>query len=162
MSNENAFDISLVKLDDIAVTNASIKNETKLISLEKSKYTFEFGFDFEIAVSVELKKMRLTFSCNIETLEKESKNKIDISANFQICFYFLIPNLEELIGKGPDFIIRQDVGVSISNLCYSTARGIIYTRCQGTPFRFFILPILPTTDIISMHDAATGKKNISV
>lgn len=162
MSKETVFDINLVKLDDIVVTNASIKNETNTIVLEKAKYAFECSYEIEIAVSIELKKLRLTFSCGIETLEKESKTKVDITANFQICFYFLVPNLEELIGKGPDFEIREDVGVTFSNLSYSTARGIIFTRCQGTPFRFFILPILPTTDIILMHSKAVEKKNTSV
>ena len=91
----------------------------------------------------------------MQTFEKDKQTNIEVSGKFEICFFFVIDNLDEIIGQGPEFEITQDIAVTLSNIAYSTARGILFTRCQGTALKTFILPILPTSELIEMHNSTT-------
>lgn len=154
MPGKKAFNVRLLRIDDIVITNASIENNTDLISLDKNKYVYFLKYNFELSVNIKFKKLRIVFFCELDTEEKETNKKIGITGRFEISFFFIIDNLDEIIGEGPEFEVNQDIGVTISNIAYSTARGIIFTRCQGTILKHFLLPVLPTDEIIAMQNSS--------
>lgn len=149
MSNKN-FDINLIKIDNIVIINATIDNSTGITSLDNSKYIYDLTHSFELAMSSEQKKMRLIFNCKIKTIEKITEKEIPVNANFDIAFIFYVENLHDLTGAGSQHDNDSDLIVTISNIAYSTSRGIIFTRCQGTILKNVILPIMATNRIIKM------------
>lgn len=151
MSNKSLFNVDLVKVDNIVITNARIQNNTEITSLERNLYEFDITHSFGAAVGIEQKKMRVVFSCQVKTLNRETKSEIGINANFDIAFFFIVENLTELVGNGPEFESNADLIISLSNIAYSTSRGIIFTRCQGTIMKSLMLPIMSTDKIIEMY-----------
>lgn len=151
MTETGVFDIDLIKIDEIVITNAGIDNNTQLTSLEKDNHYFDINFGFESGVNLPQKKFRLVFSCNMSTFTKDDI-KVDVSGRFDIVFYFIVENLDTLtrVDSENGLVINSDFVTSLANIVYSTSRGIIYTRCQGTILKHTILPILSTKDLLKL------------
>jgi hypothetical protein len=45
--------------------------------------------------------------------------------------------------------LDPDLGNALSAITYSTARGILLTRLQGTAFQDFILPIINPNNLLN-------------
>ena len=150
MSKSSKFDIDLVTLDDIVVTNATIHNPNN-IKLAKSEYSINFWFT--PGVNVAEKKIRLILTCEIKSTSPSDEHAV-ITGTFDLAYYFKIDNLEELIKKikenNDEVIIDNAVSISLANIAYSTSRGIIFTRCQGTALGKVIIPILPNDKIVKI------------
>ena len=162
--NKSLFNVDLVKIENIVITNARLENKTDITVLEKNKYEFDIVHTFSIAINIEERKLRVISSCQVKTLERNSKSEIGIWANFDIAFFFYIENLNELVvGAGPEFESNTDLIMALSNIAYSTSRGIIFTRCQGTIMKSLIMPIMSSEKIMEMYrlKEAPEKKNNS-
>ena len=75
---------------------------------------------------------------------------MEVSGRFDIAYFFGVENLEKLVNDGEGFLINPDLLSSLANIAYSTSRGIIYTRCQGTILKKVILPILSTQKLVEI------------
>ncbi len=160
MNSLSKFNIDLIKLDHIVVTNAAINNEAQLSTLEKGKHEFKLTYNFLLGHNILDKKFRIIFSCEIKTLNDRSE-EINVNAKFDIAFLFTVENLEELITKSEDsggLAIDNDLITSLANLSYSTSRGIIYTKCQGTILKSVIIPILSTQKLLEILQPANKMK----
>lgn len=156
MNSLSTFNIDLIIMDQIQITNASINNEAQLSTLEKGKHEFKLTYNFLLGHNILEKKFRIIFSCEIKTFGEDS-NEININAKFDIAFLFTVENLEGLIIKTEDsevFTIDNDLITSLANLSYSTSRGIIYTKCQGTILKSVIIPILSTQNLLEILQPA--------
>lgn len=153
MTDAGIFDISLIKIDEIVITNAGIDNDTELVFLDKGNHYFDIKYGFTPGININKKKFRIIFSCDINTFNK-SDEPIAIKGRFEIAFLFNVENLESLttFTENEGLVIDPDFVSSLSNIVYSTSRGIIYTRCQGTILKNLILPIISTTDLLKMLD----------
>ncbi len=142
MSEKKKFDVNQLKLEDIVITNARIDNNTGLTTLDKNKYIFDIAHSFDIAFNTEKNLLRVVSSSIIKTLEKQGEKEVKINANFDIAFFFKLETEMEI----------EDAGllVSVANIAYSTSRGIIFTRCQGTIFKSIILPIFSSDKLIEV------------
>lgn len=144
----NLFDIEKVSLDEVIITNASIENKTDITSLDKKQFLRRFSYGFEAAADIEKNKLKVLFTCEMKTERKADGEPIDISGTFEISYTFTVKNLGELASIDDKQIkIDNKLLISLFNLAYSTSRGVIYTRCQGTIVNDFILPILPTSKL---------------
>lgn len=142
MTLNSQFDINKVRLTDMGIVSAQISNNTDLIALEKGKYAYNYTFGFQFAANTEAQMIRVSFDCDTEVVDRSSQKIIDIKAKFEIAYFFKIDNLIELFGSGqPDFTPSGDLEIALCNIAYSTSRGIMFTRCQGTPFSVAIMPI---------------------
>ncbi len=147
MSNNDNFDIELLKIDEIIILNALIENNTDLSHLESEKYYFDISYGFSPAISVNQKKIRVIFTCNIKLLTLTNE-PIDIKGRFELAYFFELENLEKLVNLENTIEINSDLITSLANISYSTSRGIIYTRCQGTILKKLILPIISTKKLL--------------
>jgi hypothetical protein len=150
MSDKTKFDVKLVNIDNIVITNARIDNDTQLAVLEKHKYIFDITHSFSISINTEQNRMRVVFSCIIKTVSKETNREVDVKANFDIAFFFIVENLKELVSGEFTLTSNADLVVALANISYSTSRGILFTRCQGTIMKSLMLPILENSEIVNM------------
>jgi hypothetical protein len=150
MMNPGSFNIDSTRIEEIVITKAAIENTTEITSLEKEGYLCNFTFGFVPGINVGLKKIRIIFSCQIIVLDSHEK-PIGIDGNFDVRFVFHIDNLEQLVSGSPeDLQIDRELIASIANIVYSTSRGILYTRCQGTILKNLILPVASTDKLLEM------------
>jgi hypothetical protein len=151
--DKKIFNINLVSLVEMGIMNAAIDNKTNKLNLEKGEHLFDLKYQFNFSVSEKLKRIRVIFICDLNTFEKDNTTPLEITAHFEVAFFFSIENYEEMIKENntPNF----DLGVALANIVYSTSRGIIFTRCQGTILKNWILPILSTEQLRKIHSEAT-------
>lgn len=144
----NLFDIEKVSLDEVIIMNASIENKTNITSFDKKQFLRRFSYGFGAAADIEKNKLKVVFTCEMKTERISDGESIDISGTFEISYTFTVKNLGELASiEDKEIKIDNILLINLFNLAYSTSRGVIYTRCQGTIVNDFILPILPTSKL---------------
>jgi len=148
MSIQSDFDMSLIEIDRIVISKASIDNPK---NLELKSGVMEVTYTFNHAVSIDARFIRVVFICDLNARESEESTD-KISGHFEIMFLFRMNELDHLISRessGPPSI-KRNLAVALANIAYSTSRGIIYTRCQGAGVGKPILPIVSNQTLSKM------------
>lgn len=82
----------------------------------------------------------------VVSIKTDSKggNESEAIGNFHLIFIYQIENLEELATpeKNKRLNINPGLTNALSSVTYSTSRGILLTRLQGTALQNFVLPII--------------------
>ncbi len=105
------------------------------------------GFNVEMQLDMDPGDELLKADQRIEVItESEGKNEEETQAVFQIIYFIRVEDLANLtIPRLEDKVVLQsDPGNFIAGLTYSTSRGILLTRVQGTGVKDFILPVIDT------------------
>lgn len=148
MSNLGEIDINKIALEEIVITNASIGNPDNLSELQPG-HSFDISFGFNSGINRKASKARIIFNCQLQA-EDVNKKPLPVNGKFDISYIFKVENLEELIiEREGKFDVNMDLILALTNIAYSTSRGVIFTRSQGTILNQVILPILPNQ---KLHD----------
>lgn len=113
---------------------------------DKEVKNFEYNVDFELGYNLEELMVKTEFRFDVHT---NSKNQEEASGNFHFAYWLKVENLEELIIEidGEESISPQ-LGNALASITYSTSRGILMTRFQGTALSNFILPITDPNELL--------------
>jgi hypothetical protein len=97
----------------------------------------------QLAFNLEEKLVKVDFTIEIRT-ESRGENAKEGTGSFHLVFIYRVENLEELAKPAKNNLIdlHPALGNSLSSITYSTARGILLTRLQGTALQNFILPVI--------------------
>lgn len=108
-----------------------------------------FNVDFELGFNLDDKLIKASFSINVETKSKQ-KNVEEATGFFSFDYVFYVDNIEELTKLEKDKIVslHPALGNALASITYSTSRGILMTRFQGTALRNFILPVINPNDLL--------------
>lgn len=103
----------------------------------------------QLAFNLEEKLVKSDFTVEIKTDSKGNNTKEAIGS-FHLVFIFRVENLDELAKPMNSNMIdlNPSLGNALSSITYSTARGILLTRLQGTALQNFILPIIDPNKLI--------------
>lgn len=107
----------------------------------------------ETAVNIDEKLIRVLFKIDIFILNEKGK-KTETNASYTNEFIFQIDNLDELTKLLENGIVEIDVELSktLLSLAFSTSRGMIFSRTQGTILNGIILPVVNPNDLLnSIH-----------
>jgi len=114
------------------------------------------GYSQESGISVEEKRVRVRLEIQLNGIDNEAK-EIGLTAEYGIEFQYVVDNIEDFL-VDPDTIeddleeetplISGVLGGTIMGITYSTARGIILERTQGTFFDGVILPVINPNTLI--------------
>ncbi|MGI9191698.1 MAG: hypothetical protein ACR2IL_06205 [Chitinophagaceae bacterium] len=145
LDSQNSFQPEKITIVDFKMVKGQVDvpedfdtNEVQGFNLENS---LQLGFNLDD------KLIKADFTINIETVSKANNNN-QASGNFHLVFIYRIENLNELAKLDDKKLIELDPALAnaISSLTYSTARGILITRLQGTALQNFMLPVInPST-----------------
>nr|WP_315154062.1 hypothetical protein [uncultured Flavobacterium sp.] len=102
-----------------------------------------FNLDFELGFNLTDKLVKADFSVNVETKSNGEDIEEAIGA-FSFVYVFYVDNIEELTTQEKDqtITIHPALGNALASITYSTSRGILMTRFQGTALSNFILPVI--------------------
>jgi len=97
----------------------------------------------KLAYNLMEKLIRVDLTIDIKT-SSNGFNAKEVLGNFHLIFIYRIENLEELAipDKNDTIVLHSSLGNALSSITYSTSRGILISRVQGTALQNFMLPII--------------------
>jgi hypothetical protein len=136
-------DADKIHLSAIKVIKARFDTSEEFLESPKETAGFEFGIAKDFAYNLGEKRTRLRLFFTFDG-RNEQEESVGLTAEYGIEVHFHIENMEEFVQeKGDGMQIDSVFGATLLGIGYSTARGIILERMQGT---FFDSVILPVTD----------------
>lgn len=102
-----------------------------------------FNVDFELGFNIPDKLIKAEFSVNVETKSEKEDNE-EATGAFSFAYVFYVDNIAELTKVEEDNTVTLSpaLGNALASITYSTSRGILMTRFQGTALNNFILPVI--------------------
>jgi len=103
----------------------------------------------QLSFNVAEKLAKADFTINIKT-DSKGGNEIEASGIFHLIFIYQIENLEELAKPEMNnkLNLNSELANALSSVTYSTSRGVLITRLQGTALQNFILPIINPNNLL--------------
>jgi hypothetical protein len=97
----------------------------------------------QLGFNIDEKLVKTDFTIEIKTKCKGQNSK-EATGNFHLVFIYHVENLQELAKLDTNNLIdlHPDLANALSSVTYSTSRGILLTRLQGTALQNFVLPII--------------------
>ena len=97
----------------------------------------------QLSFNLDDKLAKADFTVNVKT-DSKGENESEATGNFHLIFIYRIENLEELtiLKKNKRLNLNPGLAKALSSVTYSTSRGILITRLQGTALQNFVLPII--------------------
>ena len=155
--NISAIDIDKINLLQVKVFKAHLEAENEFRDNPKPihEYVVETATDSAFDFAKKLCRFRLFLK--FSAIDKE-KNQLGLEAEYGIEFHYYIDNLNEYLvqTEGNDARINSILGVTLCGISYSTARGIVLERMQGTYFDGVILPVVNANQIL--HEEKDAEK----
>jgi hypothetical protein len=117
--------------------------DTNKVIGHKLDNTLQLGFNLEEKLA------KATFKVSVMT-DSKGGNECEASGNFHLIFIYRIENLEELASpeKNKRLHLNPALTNALSSVTYSTSRGILLTRLQGTALQHFVLPIINPNNLL--------------
>lgn len=141
MPDKNIFDPEKLALVDFKMIRGQVDTPE---DFDLSKVVgHQLDNELQLGFNLEDKLAKADFSINIKT-DSNGANKHEATGNFHLLFIYRVENLEELAtpAKNSKIDLHSGLGNALSSVTYSTSRGILLTRLQGTALQNFILPII--------------------
>lgn len=104
--------------------------------------------NLELSFSPQKKWVKADYSIEVATCCTTSPAA---SVFFHFVFIYYVDNFEELtsIKENHEIEVNPQLVTSIAAISYSTTRGILLTRLQGTVMSDFILPVTNTNNLLN-------------
>lgn len=132
----------LIHVTSMNVYKASVNTSDVFLDNPVPFENISVAYGQESAYNVEEKGVRIRLEVKLG-IQDDNDNPLGLEAEYGIEFHFKVENFE-------DFIVEEDEKVEVKGIlsgtllgiAYSTARGIIFDRTQGTHFKGVILPVI--------------------
>jgi len=98
---------------------------------------------------------------HIRLRAKEDKTK-KVLLYFDCAVHFRIDNFSEIIQDQPNMFINQSVEMTLVSISFSTIRGMLAARTAGTPFSYFILPIIDPSILVESRVRNEANKKVEI
>jgi hypothetical protein len=108
-----------------------------------------YNVNFELGFNIPDKLIKADFSVNVETKSNKESTEEAMGA-FSFVYVYRVDNIEELTKSEKDntVSISPALGNALASITYSTSRGILMTRFQGTALSNFILPVINPNELL--------------
>lgn len=128
-----------LNLKAVHIEKAAVEHPEGFDTLELSGFTQNVSQDVALKLQDELYRLRITF----QVVTKMKQDSPAASGAFSLLVYFQVEDLKDwVIDEDQKEHIHQMLATTLFSIAYSTARGILLTRFQGTVFSNFVLPII--------------------
>jgi hypothetical protein len=151
MSQNMKIEPDKIHIVSIKTLSGSINTETAAEIKTDSVKAHKFNFNLDTGFSVKEKMIGLKLKIDINGVNAKNE-EVGINASYTHEIIFKVENLDDFIvlndNKEPE--IHWLLGSTIVSIAYSTLRGLIYSRTQGTPLNAVILPVVDPRKIAGL------------
>lgn len=158
MTKDRKIEPEKISIQALQTIKGSIESPANLSFATNGEHSFEF--DLQYAVSPGEKNVGIIIEAIIKGIWP-SQPSIQVKASFTHELVFKVENLDDFIDivEGSAPIVDKLMMGTLIGIAYSTIRGIIYTRTQGTALKGAILPVVDPKKFISQQSTSTEIKN---
>jgi hypothetical protein len=135
------FDPETIRLIEFKMLKGRVEEPEDFVPNGGKGYSLENSL--QLSFNLEQQLVKADFTIEIKC---RSKNNKVAAGNFHLVFVYHIENLSDLTKQNKNQLIEPDPQLTdaISFLTYSTSRGALLIRLQGTALQNFILPVTNT------------------
>jgi hypothetical protein len=110
--------------------------------------SFDYKVDFKTGFNMNENLIKADFIIGVSTISKEKD--IEASGLYHFAFIFFVENLNEHATINNDGMVDWNpfLANAIASITYSTSRGILLSRFQGTVMDDFILPVVDPNTLL--------------
>ncbi len=148
MSDKAIFDPEKITLIDFKMIKGQVDTPenfdiSKVVGHQLDN-TLQLGFNLEDKLA------KADFTVSVAT-DSQGENELEATGNFHLIFIYRIENLDELAipDKNKRLSLNPNLANALSSVSYSTSRGILLTRLQGTALQNFVLPIINPNKLLN-------------
>ena len=147
MSDKQLFEPEKLSIVDFKFIQNQVSTSEDFITEHVQGYQLENSL--ELAFNLGEKLVKADFTLEVKT-DSKGANLQESAGVFHLLFIYKVDNLEELVEPEQNNMLRfhPSLGNAISSITYSTSRGILMTRLQGTALQNFILPVINPNKLI--------------
>lgn len=141
MSDKNIFKPEKITLIDFKMIKGQVDTPENFDSGKIKGHQLDNSL--QLGFNLEDKLAKTDFTISIKT-DSRGKNENEATGNFHLIFIYSIENIEELAipGKNNQLNLNPDLANALSSVTYSTSRGVLLIKLQGTALQNFVLPII--------------------
>ncbi len=141
MQDKVVFDPEKMTLIDFKIIKGQVDTPENFDISKVVGHQLENSLQLGFNLDDKLAKAEFTVSV---TTDSKGKNESEATGNFHLIFIYRIENLEELAlpDKSERLSLNPGLANALSSVTYSTSRGVILTRLQGTALQNFVLPVI--------------------
>lgn len=147
MSDKTIFDPEKIVLIDFKIIKGQVETPE---NFEINKAVgYQLDNSLQLGFSLDDKLAKADFTISVKT-DSKGENENEATGNFHLIFIYRIENLEELAipEKNKRLNLNPGLANALSSVTYSTSRGILLTRLQGTALQNFVLPIINPSKLL--------------
>jgi len=136
-----------ISILDIRIIKGEIDSPHE-VDLDKIE-GYSFDLDYSVGFNSEENLAKADIKVEVET--ESSGNYDEAYSFFHISYLFEVENMEELatpLEKPDEIEVDGALNNALASITYSTTRGILLTRYQGTAFASFKLPVINPNDLL--------------
>ena len=152
MNKDRIIDPEKIHVVDIKTSKGSIDAATDVDTNAIAGHRFQF--ELGTGLTADEKVVGLNLQVNIEAVDIEN-NVLQIKGSYTHEIIFVIDNLEDFLELDEEtehkYRIDALLGSTIAGIAFSTVRGIIFTRTQGTSLGAVILPVINPQKLIGLE-----------
>lgn len=147
MLDKSLFDPEKISIVDFKMVKGQV--ETPEAFIDDKVIGHHLENTFRLSFNLEAKRIKADYTIEIRT-DSQGINKTEAIGNFHLMFIFQIENLADLVKLDKDEMIALAGGLdnALASITYSTSRGILLTRLQGSAFKNFILPVIDPNKLL--------------
>ncbi len=148
MQDNSTFDPEKLSLIDFKMIKGQVDTPE---NFELSKVNgHQLDNSLQLGFNIEDKLVKADFTVHIST-ESKGENENEATGIFHFIFIYKIENLKDLAEpqKNKKLNLNPALASALSSVTYSTSRGILLTRLQGTALQKFILPIINPSKLLN-------------
>jgi hypothetical protein len=145
--NNNIFDPEKISIVEFKMVKGQVDTpedfEISKVDGHHLNNSLQLGFNLED------KLVKADFTIEIKT-ESKGRNQEESTGNFHLIFIYSVENLDELAKPDKNNLIELHpaLGNALASVTYSTSRGILLIRLQGTALQNFVLPIINPNNLL--------------
>lgn len=139
MTQSSSLSPEKIRLVDYIIPSFVISSDEGYVVTEAPG--FNYKLDFDLQFNDKEKLIRADLQIEITAEHEGSK----ASGRVGVIFLFQVENYSELITPGNNdkpVKVNGKLSIAIASITYSTARGILLTKLERTPFSDFVLPVI--------------------
>lgn len=144
MADKQIFEPEKLSIHSFNILKGSVENPEDFC-VENIK---EFSVEnlLKLAFNLQDSLVKAEFQVKI----KAESNKKKAVGDFHIVFIYKVENLDQLAIPDKDelIILNPSLGNALAAITYSTARGVLLIKLQGTALQNFVLPIINPNDLL--------------